>query len=320
MVPLLFFVSVISFVLIQLPPGDYLTAYMASQAATGEAAGQQQMEKYRSMYGLDKPIYVQYGRWIWSMAKGDLGYSMLLQRPVKDLIWDRLGMTTLIVVLSILASWLISLPIGIYAAVRQYGWVDYIASTFGLVGMATPPFLVALVLLFLSNRYLGLSLGGLYSDKYINAPWSWGKMLDLLKHLWLPVFILAIGATGSMIRTVRANLLDQLQMPYVDTARAKGLPEWKVVLKYPVRLAINPLVSTIGWMFPAMISAAVIVDVVLNLPTIGPLMLNALLAQDMYLAGAVVMLLSVLTMLGTLVSDVLLAWVDPRIRFEGGSR
>jgi peptide/nickel transport system permease protein len=196
--------------------------------------------------------------------------------------------------------------------------VDYVATCIGLVGTATPAFLVALVFLFLANKYLGMSLGGLYSDEYLNAPWSLGKVLDLLSHLWLPVLILSIGALGGMIRTVRANLLDQMELPYVDTARAKGLPEWKVILKYPTRIAINPLISTIGWMLPQMISATVIVDVVLSLPTTGPLLLKSLMAQDMYLAGALVMMLSVLTMIGTLVSDVLLAWVDPRIRFEAG--
>lgn len=320
MLPTLFIVSIITFVIIQLPPGDYLSTYMANLASTGEPSNLEKLEAVRKQYGLDRPLAVQYFNWVSGLLTGDLGYSMLYSKPVGTLIWERLGLTTLICVLGLLLSWIIALPIGIYSAVRQYGIVDYVATFFALVGTAAPPFLLALILLFVANRYLGVSLGGLYSEQYMNASWSWGKVLDLLRHLWLPVLILAISATGGLMRTMRANLLDQVQMPYVETARSKGLPESRVILKYPVRIAINPLISTIGWMFPQMISATVIVDVVLSLPTTGPLMLNALLAQDMYLAGALVMMLSVLTMLGTLVSDVLLAWVDPRIRFEAGTR
>lgn len=320
MIPTLIVVSMITFFIIQLPPGDYLSTYMANLASTGEASNLEKMDKMREQYGLDLPLPVQYLRWVKGMVTGDLGFSLLMQKPVGSLIWERLGLTTLIAILAMLTSWFIALPIGIFSAVRQYGIVDYIASFMALVGTATPPFLLALVLLFLANRYLGMTLGGLFSDEYINAPWSWGKFGDMLRHLWLPVLILAVSTTGGLMRTMRANLLDQMQMPYVDTGRAKGLPEWRVILKYPVRIAINPLISTIGWMLPQMISAMIIVDVVLGLPTTGPLMLNALLAQDMYLAGAMVMMLSVLTMIGTLVSDVLLAWVDPRIRFEGGGR
>lgn len=320
MVITLVFVSMVTFFIIQLPPGDYLTTKIATLAMSGETAGLEQIEILRKQYGLDKPLPVQYWKWITGMLQGDLGNSMLKERPVAELIWERLGYTTLIAILSILAAWVISLPIGIYAAVRQYGIIDYVATFFGLIGMATPAFLIALLLLFLFNRYFGLSLGGLYDEQYINAPMSAGKFFNLLSNLWLPVLILCVGAVGGMIRTVRANLLDQMEMPYVDTARAKGLPEWKVILKYPTRIAINPLISTVGWMFPQMISASVIVDIVLSLETTGPLLLESLKAQDMYLAGAMVMMLAVLTMLGTLVSDILLAWVDPRIRFEGGGR
>jgi len=316
----LVFVSMITFIIIQLPPGDYLTTKIANLAMTGEAASMDQIESLRTQYGLDKPLPVQYGKWIWSALHGDLGVSFLKDQPVKQLIWSRLGYTTLIAALAMLAAWVIALPIGVYAAVRQYGVVDYIATFFGLVGMATPAFLLALMLLFVANRYWGLSLGGLYDVEYMNAPWSMAKLLNLLKHLWLPVLVLCIGAVGGMIRTVRANLLDQLDLPYVDTARAKGMAEWQVILKYPTRLAINPLISTIGWMLPQLISASIIVDVVLSLPTTGPLLLESLMAQDMYLAGALVMMLAILTMVGTLVSDILLAWTDPRIRFEGGSR
>lgn len=316
----LIFVSMVTFVIIQLPPGDYLTTKMANMAMSGEPTGADQIEQLRTQYGLDKPIYVQYGKWVWGMLQGDLGNSFLRDTPVRNLIWDRLGYTTLIALLSMLVAWVVSLPIGIYAAVRQYGFVDYIATFFGLVGMATPPFLLALIMLFFANRYWGQNLGGLFDEHYINAPWSVGRVLNLLKHLWLPVLVLSIGAMGGMIRTVRANLLDQMQMPYVDTARAKGMSEWKLIIKYPTRIAINPLISTIGWMLPQLISATVIVDVVLSLPTTGPLLLESLLAQDMYLAGALVMMLAVLTMVGTLISDILLAWADPRIRFEGRNR
>lgn len=316
MIPTLFLVSIVTFIIIQLPPGDYLTSYIASLQTSGETVSLEKVEKLRQQYGLDKPLPVQYARWVGGMVKGDFGQSFLYQKPVSSLIWERVGLTTFIALVSMLFMWLLAVPIGVYSATRQYGVMDYLATFFGLVGMATPAFLLALVMLFVTNRYLGVSVGGLFSDKYISAPWSWGKFVDLLKHMWVPVALLSFGGAGGLIRTVRANLLDQLEMPYVDAARAKGLSEWRLILKYPVRIAINPLVSTIGWMLPTLVSGSVIVDVVLSLPTCGPLMLQALLAQDMFLAGAFVMLLSVLTMLGTLISDILLAWVDPRIRFE----
>lgn len=320
MVPTLVLVSFLTFFIIQLPPGDYLTSYMANLTMSGETVSLERVAQMRQEYGLDKPFLVQYVRWVGGMLTGDFGQSFIYNKKVSALIWERIGLTVFISLLSMVVVWIIALPIGIYSATRQYGIMDYVATFFGLVGMSVPAFLFALVLLFFSNRCFGTSLGGLFSDQYIAAPWSWAKLVDLLKHLWVPVLLLAFSGTGGMIRTVRANLLDQLQMPYVDAARSKGLPEWKLIIKYPVRIAINPLVSTIGWMLPAMISGAVIVDVVLNLPTTGPLMLEALQVQDMYLAGSFVMLLSCLTMIGTLVSDILLAWVDPRIRFEGKSR
>lgn len=319
MIPTLLLVSLLTFFIIQLPPGDYLTTQIAALAMSGETENLEKVEKLRKQYGLDKPFVVQYGMWVGGMLKGDFGQSFQLGKPVAGLIWERLGLTTAISLCAIVVVWLIAIPIGILSATRQYGIVDYIATLLGLIGMAVPPFLLALLFMFFANRLFGTSLGSLFSDKYISAPWSWGRLVDLSKHIWVPIALLSVSGTGGMIRTVRANLLDQLEMPYVDAARAKGLSEWKVVLKYPVRLAINPLVSTIGWMLPQLVSGAVIIDVVLSLPTTGPLMLNALLSQDMYLAGSIVMMLSVLTMIGTLVSDVLLAWVDPRIRFEGGT-
>lgn len=318
MVPTFLVVSLLTFIVIQLPPGDYVTTTVANLAATGEAANVEKVELLRKQYGLDLPLPLQYVRWVKGMLVGDFGNSMLMQKPVASLIWERLGLTTFIALAALLLAWIIALPVGIYSAVRQYGIIDYTATTGALVGTATPPFLMALVFLFFANRYLGVSLGGLFSDSFINAPWSFARALDFSRHVWLPVIILAISAAGGMMRTLRANLLDQMQMQYVTTARAKGLPEWRVIVKHPVRVALNPLISTIGWMLPQMISAMVIVDVVLSLPTTGPLLLNALYAQDMYLAGALVMMMSVLTMFGTLISDVMLAWLDPRIRFEGG--
>lgn len=320
MIPLLFVVSIITFTVIKLPPGDFMTTYLSNMAMAGDPAVLEQVDQLRAHYGLDKPLVVQYLRWFGGLLRGDLGYSLMFERPVNQLIGERLALTTAISFCALLLAWLLAIPIGMYSAVRPKSAVDYLASFFGLIGLATPPFLLALVLLFLANRYLGMTLGGLFSEKYMNAGWSWGKFGDLLKHMWLPVGILTVTNIGALIRTVRANLLDQLEMPYVDTARAKGLPEWRLILKYPARIALNPLISTIGWMLPAMISATAIVDIVLSLPTTGPLLLQSLLSQDMYLAGALVMLLSVLTMIGSLISDLLLAWVDPRIRFEGGAR
>lgn len=313
-------VSITTFTIIQLPPGDFATTYLATLEASGDTADAGLADAIRARYGLDDPFVVQYFRWVTGMMHGDFGQSFLYRMPVSELIWERLALTVMISLLSLALTWIIALPLGIYSAIRQYSVVDYGASFIGFLGMSTPPFMLALVMLFLANQWFGTSIGGLFSEPFIGAPWSWAKFVDLLTHLWVPVMVLAVSGTGSLVRTLRANLLDQLDMPYVEAARAKGLTEWQLLLKYPVRLAINPLVSTIGWMLPALVSGSFIVAVVLSLPTTGPLMLGALLAQDMYLAGAFVMMLAVLTMLGTLVSDLLLAWVDPRIRFERKSR
>lgn len=315
MVPLLAVVSVIVFVIIQLPPGDYLTTYVASLQASGEEVAVERVERLRQQYGLDRPAYVQYARWVGGIFRGDLGRSFIYDRPVTELIWDRLGWTFLIVLCSLVVSWAIAIPIGVYSAVRQYGPVDYAATFVGFAGMATPPFLLALLMMLIAARYFGLGLGGLFSDQYQAAPWSVGKFLDLCRHLVVPVGVLAVGGAGATIRTVRANLLDQLNLPYVEAARARGLGELRLLVKYPLRLALNPLISSIGGVLPALVSGSVIVAVVLNIPTVGPLLLEALLAQDMYLAGSLVMILAALTMVGTILSDLLLAWLDPRIRF-----
>ena len=316
MIPTLFIVSILSFAIIQLPPGDFLTAYVANLSQTGEAVNEATVEALRMRYGLDDPFLVKYGKWISGVVKGDFGYSFAHNKPVSELIWERLGLTMIIAILSLLLTWIIAVPIGIYSATHQYKLFDYVFTFIGFIGMATPAFLLALLLMFFSYSYFGTSVGGLFSDEFIDAPWSWARLWDLFEHIWVPVLVLAIGGTAGLIREIRANLLDQLGMPYVETARAKGLSEWRLLLKYPVRLAINPLVSTVGWMLPVLVSGSIIVSMVLSLPTTGPLLWSALMDQDMYLAGSFVFMLSVLTCIGTLISDVLLAWVDPRIRFE----
>ncbi len=319
MVPTLFLISIASFAIIQLPPGDMLTTWVASMEMTGEQVDRDRIDALRQRYGLDQPFYVQYWRWISGVVVGDFGHSFSLmptQIPVGKLIWDRLGLTVAIALLSVILTWIIAIPIGIYSATHQYKVFDYLFTFVGFIGMATPPFLLALILMYLAYSKFGISVGGLFSDQFIEAPWSWAKFADFLKHLWIPVVVLAVGSTAGMIRTIRANLLDQLEMPYVVTARAKGLGPWRLLLKYPVRIAINPVISTIGWMLPFLVSGSIIVAMVLSLPTTGPLMLTALMGQDMYLAGAFVMMLSLLTVVGTLISDILLAWADPRIRFE----
>ena len=319
MIPTLFLISVISFTIIQLPPGDYLTSYIANLQQTGESADEAVVESLRARYGLDKPLTVQYWMWISGVVKGDFGQSFSMNRPVKELIWERLGLTAAISLCTILFTWAVAIPIGIYSATHQYRFSDYFFTFVGFVGMATPGFMVALVLMNLAQNKLGWDMGGLFSEAFMDSPWSWGKVQDLLRHIWVPVAVLGVGGTAGMIRTVRANLLDQLEMPYVVTARASGLGERRLLLKYPVRVAINPVVSTVGWLLPSLVSGSIIVAMVLSLPTTGPLLLKALMEQDMYLAGSFVLLLSTLTVIGTLLSDILLAWVDPRIRFEGRS-
>lgn len=316
MVPTVFIISIISFLIIQLPPGDFLTSYIANLQQTGETADETVVAELRARYGLDKPVMVQYGIWMKNIVlHGDFGQSFSYNKPVKELIWEKLALTVVLTLIAIGVTWAIAIPIGIYSATHQYKFSDYLFTFFGFIGMATPEFLLALLAMTISFKCFGTSVGGLFSDQFIDAPWSWAKLLDMLRHAWVPVVVLAVGGTAGMIRTLRANLLDQLEMPYVVTARAKGLSEWRLLIKYPVRLAVNPIVSTIGWMLPTLLSGSVIVAVVLSIPIMGPLFLDALMEQDMYLAGSLVLLSSVLTVIGTLISDILLAWVDPRIRF-----
>lgn len=309
-------ISVLSFVIIQLPRGDFVSAYIAQLAASGASVSAQEAENLRVQYGLDQPIYVQYGKWMGLLLQGDFGISMQWQRPVSEVIGDRLAMTMVVSLLALLLTWGLALPIGIYSAVRQYSVLDYLFTFVGFIGLAMPSFLIALLTLYIGVKVFGTNVGGLFSTEYARQPWSWGKVGDLLIHLPIPAAILGLASTAQAIRIMRANLLDELRRPYVVTARAKGLPESRVILKYPVRVALNPFASTIGYTLPFIVSGSIIVSVVLSLPTVGPLLLNALLAQDMFLAGTIVLLLGVLTVVGTLLSDFLLLWIDPRIRVE----
>ncbi len=317
MFPTLFVISVIVFTVIQLPPGDFLTTYAINLEQSGEPVAMEVLDALRERYGLDKPMVVQYFKWIGGiLLRGDFGQSFGHWRPVKDLIWERLGLTASIALITIVITWMIAVPIGIYSATHQYKLSDYAFTFVGYIGLSIPAFMLALLVMNAAHMKFGLDVGGLFSDEFIDAPWSLARVVDLLQHIWVPVLVLSVGGTAGLIRVMRANLLDQLELPYVETARASGLSETKLLLKYPVRVAINPIVSTIGWMLPQLFSGSVIVAMVLSLQTTGPLLLRALMDQDMHLAGAMIMILSALTVVGTLISDILLAWVDPRIRFE----
>lgn len=316
MIPTLFGMSVIAFLIIQLPPGDYVTSMIASMEDSGQNVDPAQVARLREIYGFDDSIWMQYWKWISGiLLRGDFGHSFEWNRPVADLIWERMGSTLAISLASLLFVWAVSLPIGIYSAVRRHSVGDYTFTLLGFIGLAVPNFILALTLMYLSYRFFGQSVGGLYSPEYIDAPWSWAKALDLLAHLWIPVIVIGTNGTAALIRILRANLSDELNKPYVITAKAKGLPEYKAVVKYPVRIALNPFVSAIGWVLPELISGVTITAIVLNLPTAGPLLLRALISQDMYLAGSFILLMGVLTLIGMLVSDILLALLDPRIRF-----
>ncbi|MFD1252044.1 MULTISPECIES: ABC transporter permease [Devosia] len=315
-IPMLIFISFISFVIIQLPPGDYVTAYVAQLAQGGEYISQAQQEAMRERMGLNDPMIVQYWRWITAIVfRGDFGYSLDWNAPVSSLIWDRLAITLALSTASLVITWLIAIPVGVYSATRQYSVLDYVFTVFGFLGKGTPDFLLALILMWIAFVYMQLDVGGLFSSQYQNAPWSWGKFIDLLQHLWIPLVVLGTGGAAGLIRVMRANMLDELGKPYVETAYAQGLSERQVVWGYPVRVALNPFISTVGWALPALFSGDVITAIVLNLPTTGPLLLQALKMQDMYLAGSFILILSVFTVIGTLISDILLAWFDPRIRY-----
>ena len=309
-------ISVISFTIIQLPPGDYVTSYIAQLMATGTLVTQEEAENLRIQYGLHQPLYAQYARWVWLMLHGNFGVSMEWQRPVMEVIGDRLLLTALLAFAAVIFTWILAIPIGIYSAVRQYSVGDYIFTFIGFIGLAVPSFLLALVVMYLSFAYFGASIGGLFSTEYLDAPWSLARFWDLCKHLWIPALFLGTAGTAQLVRILRANLLDELRKPYVVTARAKGLSELRTILKYPVRVALNPFISTIGYTLPFLVSGSIIVSIVLSLPTVGPLLLKALIAQDMFLAGTIVLLLGLMTVIGTLISDILLVWIDPRIRLE----
>ncbi|WP_184378166.1 ABC transporter permease [Rhizobium sp. BK619] len=317
MIPSLFAVSFLAFVLIQLPPGDYVTTYIATLAASNEIVDQNTAAQLRERFGLDDPMLIQYFKWIWGiLSRGDFGISFEWQQPVSDLIWERMALTLVLALSTLIATWAIALPIGVYSAVRKYSIGDYFFTAFTFFGLAVPSFLLALVLMYIAAVEFGQDVGGLFSPEYENASWSFAKMADLFSHLWLPVIILAVSSTASLIRVMRANMLDELPKPYVTTARAKGLSEFRLLMKYPMMIALNPFISTIAWLLPNLISGSVVVAIVLNLPTAAPLLLQALMAQDMYLAGAFVLLICALTLIGSLISDILLALVDPRIRLE----
>lgn len=316
MVPFLFGVSIVSFLLIQAPPGDYLTTYIAKLGESNELLDQSAIDNLRQRFGLDQPIYVQYFKWLSRLLVGDFGMSFEWRQPVSDLVWERMGLTLMLSLATLVFTWGVSFPIGVYSAVKKYSIGDYVATTIGFIGLATPNFLLALILMYVGVVHFGADVGGLFSNEYKNAPWSVDKVLDLISHLWLPIIVLGTSSTASLIRIMRANLLDELSRPYVDTARAKGLSEFKLIMKYPVRVALNPFVSTIGWVLPNLVSGSVITSIVLSLPTAGPLMLQSLLSQDMFLAGAFVLLLSSLTVIGMLISDILLVLLDPRVRYE----
>lgn len=316
MIPTLGLISVIVFVVIQLPPGDIVTSTLDRMAAQGVEVTAEQVQNLRAQYNLDKPLPLQYLSWVGGFLTGDMGYSFLFARPVNQLVWERLGYTLIITISALLFTWVVALPVGVYTAVRQYSIGDYTLTTLGLIGLATPQFLLALILMYFGYEWFGISIGGLFSPQYEEAAWSWARMLDLLSHLWIPMVVVGLGGTAVSMRILRANLLDELNKPYVMTARAKGVRPLKLILKYPLRIAINPFISTLGLLLPTLISGEAIVSMVLNLPTTGPLLLQALLTQDMYLAGSFLMLLAVLTVVGMLISDLLLAWSDPRIRHE----
>ena len=319
MIPTLLAISIIVFVIIQLPPGDYLSSYVAELQSQGESVDPQKIQFLREQYGLDRPLFEQYFVWLTDMLQGDLGYSFEYNLPVTKVVGERLLLTFIVSFSTIVFVWVVSFPIGVYSATNQYSVGDYSLTFLGFLGLATPNFLLALVLLYVANSVFGVSVGGLMDDKYLDAPWSWGKLLSVLAHLWIPVIVIGTSGTAGMIRRLRANLLDELQKQYVVTGRAKGLPPGRLLIKYPLRMALNPFVADIGSLLPHVISGAAIVSIVLSLPTTGPMLLHALMSQDMFLAGSFLMFLATLTVIGVLLSDLLLAALDPRIRLGGGT-
>lgn len=316
MVITLFMVSVVGFWIINLPPGTYLDVYIAERQMMGTNTAESEIRALEQRFGLDAPVYVQYFRWISGFVRGDFGRSFEYNREVKDLIWERLGWTVVIATATLLFTWAVAIPIGIYSATNQYKWQDNVATTVGLAGLSIPNFLLALILMVIAQRYFGQSVGGLFSPEYVDAPWSIAKLFDLAKHLWVPVFVVGTAGTAVLMRMMRGNLLDTLNMQYVQAARARGLREPTVIMKHAVRNAIHPLIMLLGMSLPAIISGELVVSIVLSLPTTGPLYFNALRQQDMYLAATFLMFLAAMLVVGNFLADLLLAWVDPRIRYD----
>ena len=319
MIPTLIAISAITFVIIQLPPGDYLSTLIAELQSQGENVDTAKIDALRAQYGLDRPMIEQYLVWVWGLLNGDFGFSFEYQLPVADVVGDRLFLTLVLNFTTIIFIWIVSFPIGIYSATHQYSWGDYGLTFVGFIGLATPNFLLALVLLYFANVWFGTSIGGLMDPAYIDQPWSTGKILSVLEHLWVPVVVIGTSGTAGMIRRLRANMLDELQKQYVVTARAKGLSPFKTLIKYPLRNALNPFIADIGNMLPQVVSGSAIVSMVLSLPTTGPMLIAALQSQDMYLAGSFLIFLAMLTVVGMFLSDLALAWLDPRIRLGGGA-
>jgi len=316
LVPILILMSMVAFFLIQLPPGDYVSMRIIQLEQAGVQVSDQEADRLRRQFGLDKPPVERYIWWVKGIVlEGNWGWSLQWNKPVKEILEERVPTTVTISFLSLVFSWGVAIPIGIYSAIHKYSIFDYLATFIGFIGVATPGFLLALIMAWLIFTKFGFSALGLFSPEYLDAPWSTAKFVDLLKHIWLPLALVGMSNTAGTIRVVRNNLLDELNKQYVITARAKGLREWKLLIKYPVRMAINPILSTIGWVLPGLVSGAVLINIVLSLPTVGPVLLRATMAQDMYLAGSIVLILSALTVIGALIGDILLVLVDPRIRF-----
>ncbi len=318
LIPLLIAISIIVFFIIQLPPGDFLTSYIQQLELSGTDVAQSAIISLKQQYGLDQPLYMQYFIWLKNIIlHGDLGRSFQWNQPVTQVIGERLALTMAISISTLIFVWIVAIPIGIYSATHQYSFLDYLFTFIGFIGLAVPGFLIALILVYVVFVNTGVSITGLFSPEFQSAPWSWDKFMNMLPRIWLPIVVIGMAGTAGLIRLTRGLLLDELQKQYVITARAKGVGEKKLLFKYPVRMAINPLISTIGWTLPGIISGEAIVSIVLNLPTTGPILLKALMFQDMYLAGSFILILSVLTVIGTLLSDILLVMIDPRIKFGG---
>jgi peptide/nickel transport system permease protein len=318
MIPTLIAISIIVFIIINLPPGDYFTTYINELQSQGESVDLKKIAFLKAEYGFDRPLWQQYLYWAGGLLHGDMGYSFAYNLPVRDVVGDRLMLTFIVSLATVIFTYLVAFPIGIYSATHQYSWSDHALTLVGFLGLATPNFLLALVMLYLANIYFGISIGGLMDPHYLDKPWDWGKIVSVLQHLWIPVIVIGLSGTAGMIRRLRANLLDELQKQYVTTARAKGVPPFKALMKYPLRMALNPFISDIGSLLPHIISGAAVVSVVLSLPTTGPMLLEALRSQDMYLAGSFLMFLASLTVVGVFISDLALALLDPRIRLSGG--